>query len=238
MITELDGSFHLVAGGAGYSTVGDQITGENTVQRIDPATGEATEIDDNPDGTDVNPNVSAIAAGPGGILHVVDAGGNTVYRVDPEMGDFELELTLPTLDGLLGGEETGAPTVDAAKPPRQLVPTGIASDADGQMTLSFLSQGGPAEGPSIVTVNDDGTMTPVANCLSAVVSIGYGPDGELYVVQLSDDFATFAPGAVVRIGAAGTAEPVVEVMLAPHGIAFSESGHVSVGTVALPLGSA
>ena len=243
-LTELDGSFYLVVGGAGYSTVGDQLDGENVVYRIDPATGEATEladlgqyeIDNNPDGQDVNPNLYAIAAGPDGMLYVADAGGNTVYRVDPSTGDFELALVLPTLDGLLGGEDTGTPTADAAQPPRQVVPTDIAFNADGQMVISFLSEGWPAEAPSIVVVNDDGTVSPVANGLSAVVSIGYGPDGALYAVQLSDDFATFAPGSVVRIGADGTVEPVVEGLMVPHGITFAENGDLYVGTVALAMG--
>ena len=243
-LTELDGQLYMVVGGAGYSTVGDQLDGENAVFRIDPATGEATqiadlgqyEIDNNPDGQDVNPNLYAIAAGPDGMLYVVDAGGNTVYRVDPATGDFSLELTLPTLDVLLGGEDTGTPTVGAAQPPRQVVPTDIAFDADGQMTLSFLSEGWPAEAPSIVTVQDDGTLLPIVNGLSAVVSIGYGPDGELYAVELTTDFANLDPGVVLRVNDDGTTEPAVEGLMVPHGIAFSDGGDLYVGTVALALG--
>ena len=243
-LIELDGMLYVVVGGAGASVGIDQLDGENAVFSVDPATGESTlladlgqyEIDNNPDGQDVNPNLYAIAAGPDGMLYVVDAGGNTVYRVDPATGDFSLELTLPTLDRLLGGEDTGTPIADAAQPPRQVVPTDIAFDADGQMTLSFLSEGWPAEAPSIVTVQDDGTLLPVANGLSAVVSIGYDPDGALYAVELSTDFENSGPGAVLRVNDDGTTEPVVEGLLAPHGIAFSESGDLYVGTVALALG--
>lgn len=245
-ITELDGSLYMVVGGAGYSTVGDQIDGENVVYRIDPATGEATEIadlgqyeiDNNPDGQDVNPNMYAIAAGPDGMLYVADAGGNTVYSVDPESGEFELFVAFPTLDVLMGDESAATPAADAGEAggPRQVVPTDLTFNADGQLVVSFLSEGWPADAPSIVTVDEDGTITPVANGLSAVVSIEYGPDGSLYAVQLSDDFANFAPGSVIRIGEDGTAEPVVPGLMVPHGLAFAEDGTVYAGTVALAMG--
>lgn len=243
-LTLLDGALYLVVGGAAASMGAEQIDGENSVFRIDPATGETElvaelgtyEIENNPDGQDVNPNLYGIAAGPDGLLYVADAGGNTVYAVDPATGDFELVLVLPTLDGLLGGEETGTPTVDAAQPPRQAVPTDLAFNADGQLVISLLSEGWPADAPSILALEDDGTLTPVADGLSGIVSIVYGPDGALYATQISSDFETFAPGTLLRITDEGTAEPAVEGLFAAHGVAFDADGNALAGIVALALG--
>ncbi len=242
-LAEIDGMLYLAVGGSGYVAGAGQIEGENVVFAIDPATGEATEladlgqieIDENPDGQDVTPNLYAMVAGPDGLLYVADAGGNTIYTVDPATGEAELYVVLPTLDELLGGEPTGTPVTDAA-PPRQAVPTALAFDPEGNLVVGMLSEGWPADAPNIVRVEADQTVTPIAYGLQALVSIGYGPDGALYAVQLTTDFMTLAPGVVMRIGEDGTATPALESLFLPHGLAFQQNGTAMVGTMALALG--
>src|SRR5699024_9869124 len=62
---------------------------ENTINEIDVDTGEMTtiadlgqyEVDNNPDGADVNPNLYMMDRSADGNLLVADAGGNTIYSV-------------------------------------------------------------------------------------------------------------------------------------------------------------
>ena len=76
-------------------------TGEVSV--VDLATGEAAqvaelgsfELENNPDGTDVNPNLYGMDLGADGLLYVNDAGGNTLYSVDPATGEFALVGVVP-----------------------------------------------------------------------------------------------------------------------------------------------
>lgn len=65
-----------------------------------------------------------------------------------------------------------------------------------------------------------------------------GPDGNVYVVQLSLNFLAEVPeaGNVVRVLADGSLEPVVEGLMLPNGIAFDPEGnlYIAAGTVTPP----
>lgn len=223
-------AIYVSAGGAsvGGGFLPDPV--ENTVDAIDPATGELAEVaalgvyeqDDNPDGTDVNPNLYGMAQWDDQLL-VCDAGGNTVYRLDPATGDFSVFTVIPTLEELTGGEP------DPEMGPRQSVPTAVAVDADGMIHVLLLGIGF-WPGPSLLTYTPDGELTPGAGGLVNAVAMTIGPDGLIYVTQLSDDFTGEmpGPGSVRRILADGSNEVVVEGLFFPHGLTFDVDGNLFI----------
>ncbi len=206
---------------------------ENTVDAIDLATGDVNtvaalgdyEVENNPDGTDVNPNLYGMAANSAGQLFVADAGGNAIYEVDPATGDFSLFTLIPTLEELTGG------TPEAGALPRQSVPTSVVIDGDDNIHVLLLGIGF-WPGPSLLTFAPDGTVTSGPTGLTTAVAMAMGPDGLLYATMLSDDFEGEepAPGSVNRVTADGTIEKVVEGLFFPHGIAFDDAGNLYVTT--------
>ncbi|MCA9858594.1 MAG: ScyD/ScyE family protein [Thermomicrobiales bacterium] len=177
----------------------------------------------------VAPQISAVA--PDGTVYVADAGGNTIYQIDPASGEFSLFAVVPNLTDLTGSTPT--PEEEAMQPgPRQPVPTSVAIAPDGTITVVLLSE--MWNGPSILDYQADGTYAVrETEPLSMIVNATYGPDGLLYVSQLTADFSGEmpAPGAVYRVEADGVVTPVVEGLFFPHGIAFAPaSGNLFVVT--------
>ncbi len=238
------GELFFSIGGAAVGAGFEPLPEENTVNRVNLESGEvslvadlgAYEVENNPDGTDVNPNLYEIALGGDGRLLVNDAGGNTVYSVDPASGQFELRAVIPPAGQLPGGE--GLSGDDAA---RQPVPTGIAL-GDGVAFIGLLSEGWPQGAPSVLTLAADGSLGAVASGLSMLVGLTTGPDGQLYGSQLfgaPDASGMPGPGSVVRIYGDGTVEPVLEGLPAPHGTAFDVAGnlYVAINSVAMGPGA-
>ncbi|MGN6032234.1 MAG: ScyD/ScyE family protein [Thermomicrobiales bacterium] len=234
-ITIVGGEAFVVNGGTSVVSGFAQVPGENTVRAIDLATGTVRqvaelgtyEIENNPDDLDVNPNLYALAASPDGLLYVADAGGNTIYSVDPASGEFSLFAVVPNLTDLTGATPTAEE--EAMQPgPRQPVPTGIVVDDASTITVGLLGEGWA--GPSILNFAPDATWTEGVSGIAYNVAIALGPDGLLYASQLTADFSGEmpAPGNVFRITADGEIEPVVEGLFFPHGIAFDAAGNLYV----------
>jgi len=236
--------------GVAYFSIGGAAVGagltpdpeENTVNTVDVTTGEITqtvdlgqyEVDNNPDGTDVNPNLYMIARNTDGTLLVADAGGNTIYSVDPETGTFSLVGVVPDLMALAGV----APTADQGS--GQPVPTSVTVGGDGTIYVGLLRENWPAEAPSILTMSSDGTFTPfpTSEPLQFTVSLVAGPDGNLYASEL---FGTMTaqgpgPGRVLQITPDGTVTPVVEGVMMPHGVTFDADGNLYVAINTLMSG--
>jgi hypothetical protein len=225
-----DGLVYFSIGGAAVGLGAEPLTGENGVHSFDPATGEVAQIaelntyeaENNPDGTDVNPNLYALSVGDSdGRLTVNDAGGNTVYSVDPATGEIQLRVVFPTLDQIVP---------DAGFEPRQVVPTGGAFKGTTYHT-AFLSEFWPPDAPSVVSVAGDGafaTWASVTTGRSFVTGLAVAPDGNLYLSQLFDNPEGAPVGTIFRILADGTVEPVVEGLVMPHGIAFDGDGNLYV----------
>jgi glucose/arabinose dehydrogenase len=234
-----DGVVYVAVGGSGVGFGFGPVPEENTVYAVDVATGEVTPVVElgsyeeanNQDGTDVNPNLYGMTMGPDGLLYVADAGGNTIYRVDPVTGEFALHVIIPTLSVMQGTEPPADPARD-----RQPVPTGLAFAPDGTLTVLLLSEGWPAGAPSLLSVAADGTMTPLATDFSMAVGLAYGPDGAAYVSEMTTDLATQAPGVVLRVADDGSVEPVLEGLPSAHGIAFDDAGALYVVIGSLPMG--
>lgn len=235
-IALLDDTLFFAVGGRAIDREQEPLPQENTLNRVDLGSGEVTlvaelgvyEVENNPDGSDVSTNLYAMAARPDGTLVVPDAGANVLYGVDPESGAFRLLHVVPGLPRIAGREPA------EGERQRQSVPTAVAVNDEGLIHVSLLSQNWPADGPSIVTVSDDGTFTPILLGGSMIVSIAFGPDGRLYFSQLFDAFDGDSQiGSVRRVLEDQTSEAVVEGLTLPHGIAFDDDGNLFVATNAL-----
>jgi sugar lactone lactonase YvrE len=189
-------------------------------------------VANNPDGTDVNPNLYGVEFGADGMLYVADAGGNTIYQVNPATGEFTLFAVVPGLSGLSGA------TPEAGAEDRQPVPTDLARGPGGALWVSLLSEGWPADAPSILQLEDDGSLTPIANGLTMVVALAAGPDAAMYATQLATSFGPEGPGPgnVLRVAADGSTEVVLDGLFLPHGIAFDADGNLYVATGSIFLG--
>jgi hypothetical protein len=240
-ITNLDGEIYFTIGGGGVGVGIDPLPEENTVNHLLLDSGEVElvaelgpyEEENNPDGTDVNPNLYDLVALTDGTLVVNDAGGNVIYTVDPSTGDFSPLTVLPLQEDL---PEASA---DPAGVERQVVPTGLAT-ADDAVFVSLLGEFWPADAPSILTVAEDGTVDPIAFGLQTIVDITVGPDGHMYASSLSANLGGEAgpePGSVVRVLEDGTVEPVVEGLFFPHGIIFDDAGNLYVSVYTLVPGA-
>ncbi|MBA2469331.1 MAG: ScyD/ScyE family protein, partial [Chloroflexia bacterium] len=240
-----DGVVYFSIGGIAVSVNLEPLDGENGLHSFDPATGEVTqiaefntyEIENNPDGTDVNPNLYGVSGGDSdGRLTVNDAGSNTIFSVDPATGEFTLRGVVPDLNALTANVEEGAITDD---PARQPVPTGGAYNGTAYF-VSLLSEGWPENGPSVLRVDGDGqfaSFTSVTTGRSFVTGLAVGPDGQLYLSQLFDDPAGAPTGTIFRVNTGdGTVEPVVEGLVMPHGIAFDGDGNLYVTVYVLMSG--
>ncbi len=229
------GEVLFAVGGAAVGNFGiDEVPGENAIHRLTLADGTVSEvaalgpyeIENNPDGTDVNPNLYEMTTGADGRLLVNDAGGNTTFAVDAATGQFELIATYPLLGQLPGGDALPAEVAGS-----QPVPTAIAV-AGASTFIGFLGETWPEGAPSIVSLGADGTLTRVAGTLNFTVAMAIGPDGNLYVSQLAmppaDGSEMPGLGRVVRVYGDGTIEPVIENLPAPHGMTFDVAGNMYV----------
>jgi hypothetical protein len=231
-----DGVLWISTGGGAVAAGIEPLENEDSILSIDLATGDVTQIaelgsyeaDNNPDGTDVNPNLYAMDIGADGQLYVNDAGGNTIYKVDPTTGDFALLGIVPAPE-LPEQPADATPVADEeTEGPPQPVPTGLDIGADGNLYIVTL--GAFIPGASTVFIAQaDGTFVQVATGLSVGIGVTLGPDGALYVSQLASLTGEQpGPGNVVRIAADGSFETVVDGIAFPHGMAFDAEGNLYV----------
>ncbi|CAA9543865.1 MAG: hypothetical protein AVDCRST_MAG49-1238 [uncultured Thermomicrobiales bacterium] len=234
-----EGVVWISVGGAAATLGADPLENENSILAVDLATGEAAqvaelgsfELENNPDGTDVNPNLYGMDLGADGLLYVNDAGGNTLYSVDPATGEFALVGVVPgpALPGEAAQPADATPVADEEPGGEiQPVPTGLDVGADGNVYVVTLGALAP-EASTVLIAQADGTFVDVATGLTVGIGVALGPDGELYVSQL----ATFVgeapgPGNVVRIGEDGSFETVVDGIPFAHGITFDDEGNLYV----------
>ncbi len=237
-IDVFEGSVYVSHGGGSVGSGLTPLPEENTISAVDVATGEVRlvaelgqyEVDNNQDGTDVNPNLYGLDIADDGTIYVADAGGNTIYTVDSQTGEFSLFAVVPDLTQLTGATPTAEEQAMMGPGPRQPVPTDVVIDGDGNIIVTYLSEFW--NGPSVLSFAADGSYSVLASNLSTIVAAAMGPDGSLYVVQLTADMTSEmpAPGNVFRLGADGAPEPVVEGLFFPHGIAIDGDGNLFVTT--------
>lgn len=235
------GQMFVTMGGGALPPFGDLLRA-NPARTFFVADIELHELTYNPDGVvppDSNP-YGVAAAGDGSLL-VVDAAANTLLQVDRD-GTVHTVAVFPTAPNPLFVPPTtiGGPTVQA-------VPTSVAVGPDGAWYVGEL-RGFPFVVPSHVWRIEPGSRdvhcaigTTTGACvdwaggLRHVVSIAFGPDGDLYVSQFGPGpgppflpgWAT--PGSVVRVDADTRAiSTVYGALTAPGGIAVDADGRIYV----------
>lgn len=219
----------LAIGGAGPGTAFlEPLPNENTVVAIDPATGTVTPIADigayerasNPHPAAIDSNLYGLAVGADRMVYVADAGGNTIYSVNPESGELTVVAVLDDIPLPPGAQ--GPPMLEP-------VPTGVAINPSGGLFVGLLSGGPfPPGAAKVLAIAADGTVSDAATGLTMVVDVAVGPDGNLYASQISLNFLSQPPalGNVVRIAADGSHEVVVDGVPFPNGIAFDADGNL------------
>jgi hypothetical protein len=247
----LDGELYAViaGGGCGHGNPDHP----NMVAKVDPATGQWIMVADLSAAVLAHPaaNTDDDDFQPDGDFYSLIAARGKLYTVDPNHGQV-WSVTKK------GGVEM---VTDISKPEGHIVPTALV-DSDGGLLVSNLGTfpiapnssplmtlrpgcGGYADGncgPGTLHVNS--SWLPG---LTTVVGMDWGPDGLLYVLELSQPqtateqapyFPTPGDGKVVRVRN-GVAEDVITGLSVPTGMTFGPDGALYVsnwGAAAAPIG--
>jgi len=236
-ISYRDGKLVLAVGGPGAaSVVIETLPGTNAVFTVDPASGAVTQVADilaneianNPDPNALDCNLYGNAIGPDGSIFQADAGGNTVYKIDGASGELSVASILPgvPMPGFANPERGGKEEIDP-------VPTGVAVAEDGSVYVSELTGGPfPPGAASVYTADSMGMLQVVATGLTMGAGITIGPDGSLYVAQISENLLGAtppAPGSIVKIDpASGTVTTVLAGLPFPNDVQFDSAGNMYV----------
>ena len=215
----------------------NRLPNDASVLRITPQGGTtriadigAIETSRNPDPNAVDTNLYGLAVAANGTIYVADAGGNTVYRVNPTTGQADVLAVIPGLP---------SPQPNPARGGRNEmdpVPTGVAVGADGNVYVGLLSGAPFPEGAAkVVRISPTGQVNDAATGLTAVTGVAVGPDRNLYVSEIFrlDLTATppmLRPGRVLRVLPDGTKQVVAEGLNTPNGLAFDRAGNLYVVT--------
>jgi len=168
----------------------------------------AVELNQNPDGEDVNPNPYSILALPDRQI-VADAGANALYEV--RGGRARVLTVFPSHDG------------------GQSVPTAVTLGPGGDYYVSELLGFSATPGSSrVYRVARDGHIVSWQGGFSNATGLAFGRDGSLYVAEL------FA-GALVKVRPDGSRTELA--VPAPTGVATDHRGNVYVSVGSMSSGN-
>jgi len=149
-----------------------------------------------------NPAGGPLDSNPYGLINegnarfVVDAGANTVLRVD-NRGTVSLVAVIP-------GSAAPAPPPFPPFPPAEAVPTEVRRGPDGALYVSTLTGVPFLPGAAAIwRVVPGETPTKFVAGLTQVTDFDWGADGSLYVLQYGSAPFFGGPSAIVRIAANG-----------------------------------
>lgn len=216
-------------------------SGLGTLIRVNGRSGRWTTVADlaayeganDPDGGALDTNPFGALALPGRTF-VADAGANAVLKVTPwgtsTFAVFADEL-VPAPDFL------GLPP--GAQIPMQAVPTAIARGPRGNLYVSRLTGFPfPVGGSQVVVFTPTGQQIHTITGFTNVVDLTFGPDGYLYVVEISQSglLSGKMDGAVWKVDPTADSRDEAELIAeveAPGGAAFGRDGdlYVTAGTV-------
>ena len=185
----------------------------------------------NPDqdqpGSELDTNPTAVLAQASRRL-VVDAGGNSLLSVDGRGRVSTLATFAVRTVGAPGG--TGPP---AGTPiPMQAVPTSVAQDRRGALYVSQLTGFPfPRGGARIYKVVPGSAPQVFAAGFTNVVDLAFGPDGSLYVLEITTNglLSNNPAGALIRLLPNGSRQPVATAGLTfPGGVTVADNGDLYV----------
>ncbi|MBC8137123.1 MAG: ScyD/ScyE family protein [Fibrella sp.] len=173
------------------------------------------------DVTDINSNPYALTPLVGGGFGVVDAGANTLWNVGTDLTTVTVASVFPTKPN----------TVTPLPPSYQAVPTSVALGPDGSYFVSQLT-GFPFKqgGAEIYNVPAGGGAPTVAfSGFTTIIDLAFGPDGQLYVLQLTqnglgpESGGVPGPGQLIRVDPNTGTKTLLDVTLPgpPGGLLFS-----------------
>ena len=243
----MDGALYALEGGAGCSH-GDALP--NGLYKVNLANGSWSLVADLSHFIQTHPvkYPNAPDYEPDGTFFTMTEFHNRLYAVEPNHGQV---ISIGT-DGSMGD------AMDVSASQGHIVPTSIAA-RDGQLYLGNLNQFpiepnyariltlGYAECSQVAA---PGLVDPASAHMLHVLSskagfttitgIAFGPDGRLYVLEMSDAAGYPTPGAgkVVRVNHDGSIEDIATGLVVPTGITFSPSGKLYVSNFgAAPAGT-
>jgi hypothetical protein len=174
----------------------------------------------NPDGTDLNPNPYAVLALGNGREVVADAGGNTLIEVNGRR--TKLLAVLPQNKG-------------------QFVPTSIALGPDGAYYVGGLQESAGKGKARVLRVAPGVKPAVYATGFTNISGLAFGPDGSLYVTQLTlaGLQANKPAGSVIRVAPDGTRTELGKgALFFPAGAAVDATGAVYVSNWSILPGKA
>lgn len=146
-------------------------------------------------------------------LYVADAGMNTINRVEAATGRWQVFWRLPPVPNPLF-PNLGGPVSDA-------VPTSVHLEGD-RLLVGQLAGFPFVPGSSTLWSVDLATAdaTPLVPGLTSVTDV-FSAGGDVFVVQVSNDLLSGAPGSMLRIGADLQPQVIAPVLIGPTGITWS-----------------
>ena len=177
------------------------------------------EFEQNPAGGPIDSNPYGVLAEPDGRL-VVDAGANALLSVAAN-GAIE---TLAVFPPITNPTAVGPPMIEP-------VPTAVARGPDGALYVGQLTGVPFAQGLANIYRVVPG-QDPVVHCsgFKAIVSIAFGPGGDLYVVEHATGGLFFPPnsGQVSRVAPNCSRVAVLQGLDRPTAVAVGSDGAIYV----------
>jgi hypothetical protein len=170
-----------------------------------------------PDGG--NPN-SVLLTSSGAI--VADSAGNSLLRVTPN-GTI---TTLATFPSQLADAPPSLGLPPGTKIPAEAVPTSVIAAPDGSFYVSQLTGFPfPAGKASVFRVVPGQQPTIVATGFTNIIDIAFGPNGTLYVLELSHNSLITGnlTGALIKVKPDGTQQIITTSLTGPGGLLIKDN---------------
>ena len=177
------------------------------------------EFEENPAGGPIDSNPFGVLAEPGGRL-VVDAGANALLSVGAN-GTIE---TLAVFPPIPNPTPVGPPMIEP-------VPTSVARGPDGALYVGQLTGFPFVPGLANIYRVVPG-QNPVVHCsgFKTIISIAFGPGGDLYVVEHATGGLIFPPnsGQLSRVTPNCSRVPILQGLDRPTAVAVGSDGAIYV----------
>ncbi len=193
---------------------------------------------DQPGNTEPDSNAHGLAAGASGAL-VADAGANDLLMVGAD-GAISTLAVFPVVMQPAPPDPNADPEAEPAMIPMDPVPTSVTVGPDGAYYVGQLTGFPfPAGGASVFRVVAGEDATVYAGGFTNIIDVEFGPDGSLYVLEISHDgLANVDPEAGPPMGGlsvvpsgGGEAELIAsDGLVMPGGMAVADDGTIYVST--------